>query len=180
MEVWKDIPGYEGLYQVSNMGRVKSLERTKDNNGGKVAIPERIMRTSVDTVGYSIVCLTKDGKRKTHKIHRLVGMAFVPNPENKQEINHKDGDKRNNCAVNLEWSTRLENMHHAYATGLACGVKNNATSTAVRQYDKNMNFVAEYPSVSEAERITGIKQSNICYCCQNKRLTAGGYIWKYS
>ena len=181
-EVWKDITGYEGLYQVSNLGRVKSLERTKDNNGGKVKVNERIMKISSDQAGYNIICLTKNGKRKTHKIHRLVALNFVPNPENKREVNHKDGNKSNNIYCNLEWSTRAENIRHAFATGLNGGehLKNNSLSKKVIQYDKSMNLIAVYQSMSEAERKTGIHQENICQYCQNKRPTAGGYIWKYA
>ncbi len=181
VEVWKDIKGYEGLYQVSNLGRVKSLERFKDNNGGKVKVSERIMRISVDTVGYNIICLTKNSKRKTHKIHRLVAEAFIPNLENKREVNHKDGNKQNNNVKNLEWATRKENMRHAYKTGLNGGEHffNNSTAKAVKQYDANMECIATYKSTAEASRKTGICQGNICYCCNGKRPTAGGYVWKY-
>ena len=181
-EIWKDIAGYEGLYQVSNLGRVKSLERYKDNNGGLVKMPEKIMRIAVDTIGYNIICLTKKGKRKTHKIHRLVANAFVPNPQNKREVNHKDGDKHNNADSNLEWTTRLENIRHAYDTGLNGGEhsRNNSASKAVKQHDKNMKLIATYKSMQEASRMTGVCQGNISCCCVGKRAMAGGFIWKYA
>lgn len=180
-EIWKDIPGYEGLYQVSNLGRVKSLERYKDNNGGLVKMPEKIMQGGIRN-GYVLVSLTKDGKRKSFSAHRLVAQAFIQNPEDKPTVNHINGNKRDNRVDNLEWNTDLENIRHAFATGLSGfeHSKNKKGSISVAQYDENMNLVKIYPSIMEAERQTGIPNRNIALCCRGKHKRIGGYIWKYA
>lgn len=114
-EKWKDIKGYEGLYQVSDLGRVRSLDR-EDRLGrfklGKIKAPCDNGR------GYLCVNLKKDSKQKNKSVHRLVAEAFLPNPDNLPEINHKDGNKANNQVSNLEWCTRSENAKHAFKTGL--------------------------------------------------------------
>jgi hypothetical protein len=117
-EVWKDIAGYEGLYQVSNLGRVKSLERMIPYSKGMRKIPEKIMKQEKNTDGYLRLKLVNNSGKKNKKIHRLVAEAFIPNPEEKKCINHIDGDKSNNCVKNLEWVTYGENMKHAYENGL--------------------------------------------------------------
>jgi hypothetical protein len=110
-EVWEDIIGYEGFYQVSDLGRVKSLRFNK----------EIILKFGVDWSGYLLVNLFKNGIPKNMKAHRLVALTFIPNPENKLEVNHKDGIKTNNNIENLEWSTRAENCLHAWGVGLSKG-----------------------------------------------------------
>jgi hypothetical protein len=177
-EVWKDIPGYEGLYQVSNLGRVKSLERFKDNNGGLVRVPEKIM-TGGKRHGYILMFLSKEGSRKTFAAHRLVAQVFIPNPENKPSVNHINGNKQDNRVCNLEWNTYKENTNHAIKTGL-WDHKNNKTSIPVIQYDTDMNVIKTYPSMMEAERQTGIPNRNIAMCCRGKFKRIGGYIWKYA
>jgi len=111
-EIWKDIAGYEGLYQVSNLGRIKSLPRN-----GTINL-ERFIKPRVDS-GYERVWLSKNNKTKPLKISRLVAMAFISNTYNKPEVNHIDGNKLNNCVVNLEWVTKSENIKHAFYSGLA-------------------------------------------------------------
>lgn len=118
LEVWKDIPGYEGLYEVSNLGNIKSLEKNRDNGhhgSTKRHYPEKILRKS-DSRGYTVSALFIQGKIKMRLIHRLVALAFIPNPLNKPEINHLDGDRKNNRVSNLEWVTRSENIIHKYQT----------------------------------------------------------------
>jgi hypothetical protein len=119
MEVWKDIVGYEGMYQVSNYGNVKSLERVVvRSNGSKMYIKEKLLNKRLNDRGYIEIKLSKNGKSGYAKLHRLVAQAFIPNPENKPQVNHKDTDKENNHVDNLEWNTHSENQKHAHANGL--------------------------------------------------------------
>jgi hypothetical protein len=114
-EEWKDIIGYEGLYQISNFGRVKSLGKFQNAKLGSIAFrPEKILKGSPDTKGYLRVKLQRNTIKKNCKIHRLVGEMFIPNPLSKPEINHKDGIKTNNYYWNLEWATSSENNQHAF------------------------------------------------------------------
>jgi len=117
-EIWKDIAGYEGCYQVSNKGRMKSLLRVvKHLTGGKLTVSEKIL-TLKDRNGYDHISLWKENIEKRFKVHRLVAQAFIPNPENKPQVNHIDGDRKNNHVSNLEWVTGKENAQHAIKTGL--------------------------------------------------------------
>lgn len=119
MRRWKPIPGYEGLYEVSNMGEVRSCNRIVTNCHGKlIEYQSKRIRCHDNTFGYPQVCLCKNGVRKMFTIHRLVAMTFIKNQFNLSEINHRDGDKHNNCMWNLEWCTRQENIVHAYKHGL--------------------------------------------------------------
>ena len=121
-EIWKDVVGYEGLYQVSNYGRVKSLPKihktTKNYNKLGYITKEKILRQRKTQRGYFIVTLYKDQKGKSLYVHRLVANMFILNKDNKPCINHKNGDKKDNKVTNLEWCTYSENMIHAYATSL--------------------------------------------------------------
>ena len=118
-EIWEDIEGYEGLYQVSNLGRVKSLDRyVKARSHSKEFKKGKILKPRISQKGYLTVLLCKDNIGKEYRIHRLVALAFIPNPENKLEVNHIDGKKQNNCVDNLEWNTRSENIKHAFAHDL--------------------------------------------------------------
>lgn len=119
-EIWKDIPGYEGFYKISSIGIVIGLERYGNmpaNNGLKI-IKGRQIKGYICNHGYKEITLSKNGKREKFLLHRLLGMLFFPNPENKRTINHKDGNKLNNDLKNLEWATDSENLFHAYRLGL--------------------------------------------------------------
>lgn len=163
-EVWKDISGYEGLYQVSNLGRVKrSFKNGKEN----MLIGKR------DKDGYTEVILSKNQRKKYYRLHRLVADAFVPNLERKLQINHKDRNKQNNSADNLEWVTGSENVSHTFATG------RKIYRRPVIQYTRDMNVVSFWDSIREAGRVLKISEHNINSCCNGKLPTAGGFIWRY-
>ena len=159
MEEWRDIKGYEGKYMVSNLGRFKSLNYRRT---GK----EKILEGYPDKDGYLYVNLCKDGKGKQCMIHRLVAMAFIPNPDNLPEVNHKDENPKNNRVENLEWCSRQYNVDYSL-------------SKAVIGIDKVSGLILEFPSTREAERQTGISKGNICDCLKGRQKSAGGYTWHY-
>ena len=175
MEIWKDIPGYEGLYQVSNLGNIKNINRCfNDKKGRKYIVKEIICKPSIDTSGYRQIVLTKNKNRKSHKVHRLVAMAFIPNPNSLPQINHKDENKQNNNVDNLEWCTQEYNCQYG-TRPYRCAVHFNHK---VKQYF-NGKEINEYSSLKEASKKTNIKYQGISKCCRNKQKTAGGYEWKY-
>ena len=181
-ESWKDITGLEGRYQVSNLGRIKSLDRIVNNGSGIWNRRGSILRPQ-KRKGYLSINLPAGEIFKTKSIHRLVALAFIPNPLNLLEINHKDGIKENNHIDNLEWITSSENSKHAYKIGLCVAPylgkfgKDHNTSKQIFQFDKSMAPINTFESMSLARIITGI--SHVDACARGERKTAGGYIWKY-
>lgn len=178
-EVWKDVVGYEGLYKVSNKGRVKSVKRTTPQ---QKSLDEKILSAHLDKDGYPQIALCKEGKIVTRKIHRVELIAFVPNVFNKPCINHKDGVKWNNELENLEWCTISENTKHSYEIGLQVpntpsGAK-NPKSDIVNQYDSNNNLINSFIGVREAERQTGYDRCTIMYSHQNKKVNKYGHKWQ--
>lgn len=117
-ETWADINGYFGLYQISNFGRVKRLEKCIVRKGFECILPEKILKQKINTNGYLSIGLTNNKKRSTVNVHRLVALSFIPNVYNQPAINHKDGNKHNNLATNLEWCSFSENSRHAKSIGL--------------------------------------------------------------
>jgi hypothetical protein len=172
IEIWKDVKGFEGLYQVSNLGNVKSLERMVQGRVGMRICHERILIPILSKRGYYVVRL---GRGKQKKIHRLVAIAFHPNPENKPLVNHKDGNKLNPRADNLEWSTYHENNLHAMRTGLnkthMIGKfgKDSHISVKVAQYDKKGNFIQIHDSIREATASVGLKSKSLITMCAQKK-----------
>lgn len=192
-EIWKDITGYEGFYQASNLGRIRGLPRTVYNTRGlyigKVSYINNnynIMKLSkMNKYGYMSVRLKKNGKGKTLSVHRLIAKTFIPNPSNLPCVNHKDENPSNNCVDNLEWCTRKYNSNYGNCRSKiskALSGRNNAIRyKAVLQYDLDGNFIQEYKSVKEANKKLGINiyNSGIPHCCGGRNKTAFGYVWKY-
>lgn len=177
-EVWLPIVGYEGLYEVSNKGRVKSLPRNIKNGSGEFVSYERLLVGGVSS-GYRHYLLHKDGKRQDLRANRLVAMAFIPNPDNLPYVNHKDENKLNNRVENLEWCTAEYNVN--YATAPERRRQNDGTIKAVCQYDMDGNFIAKHRSINDAKRAIGARQhSTIVQCCQKIRLSYKGFIWLYA
>ena len=168
-EIWKDIDGYEGLYQVSNLGNVKSFPR----NG--TIKQERILKQTKDGNGYLTIGLHKNNKSKKVCVHWLVANAFIENKNNFHVINHIDGNKENNRVDNLEFCTQSYNVKEAIRLGL----QKPYNEKAILQYDKYMNFIKEWKSACEVQRVLNIYQTNISKCCLKLRKTAGGFIWKF-
>lgn len=177
-EIWKAVPGYEGLYEVSNCGRVRSLDRWVIGGfAGKRFMKGRILKVGVASNGYCMVVLTK-GHAKT--VHRLVAKAFIPNPDNLPMINHKDEDKTNNCVDNLEWcSSKYNNNYGTLKERHERG--NNYNRIAVDKFDLYGNYICTYGSISQAASSVGVKYQTICACLKNPKHkhTAGGYKWRY-
>jgi len=177
-EVFKNIPEYEEYYQASNLGRIRRIKYYDDGNKGERKLPYYIVQRE-DKDGYLRVALCKNNKIKYYYVHRLVALTFIDNPFNKPVVNHKDGNKKNNCVSNLEWNTIQENNLHALNMGLRV-MKNNKLSKPIYQYDLEGNLIAEYKSSCDAARKNkNMYSSNIRRCCRGLQKTAFGYIWKY-
>ena len=166
-EEWRDIVGYENLYQISNLGNVKSLKYGK----------ERILKPAKDGKKYSIVNLCKQGKMKTYKVHRLVAQAFIPNPNNFRELNHIDEDKTNNCVSNLEYCDSKHNCNY--------GTRNKRIAESnINHPNKSKQVMCVetgkiYPSTMEIQRQLGFASSNISAVCIGKYKQAYGFHWRY-
>ena len=198
-EIWKDVAGYEGLYQVSNKGRVKSLDHVAPNNHFHKG---QLLKQRCDKNGYLIVGLS-NGKHKWFKVHRLVALAFIPNPQNYPTVNHKNEIKTCNEVWNLEWMTVKDNNNHGtrkyrisvaqkgksreYAKGEKnyfygkrfCG-KDNVTSKKVYQYSLDGQFINVFDCVREAAKAIGVSNGMISMVCRGERSQTKGYLLKYS
>lgn len=178
-EVWKPIVGYEGLYDVSNLGRVRSHDRVVRGSGrnknGTVTRKGRVLKPVMNkaTGYYHVVLSNRNSELHGFSIHRLVAFAFCEMPAGLENpcVNHKDEVKTNNCADNLEWCT------HAYND--AYNGKNQRCAKPVVCMDLHGNYVAEYPSARIAEQATKANYKNISACCRGLRPTAGGYKWRF-
>lgn len=183
VEEWKPVVGYEGLYEVSNMGRVRSLDRiidakTKIGTPCKRKVKGRILKNGKDGHGYHHVNLC--GRRKKHfaAIHRMVAEAFLPKVEGKNYVNHIDSDYTNNNVENLEWCSASENIVHGWKFGNI----NSHNAKPVQMLSSSGEILKEFSSIAEASRCTGICETGIRGCCKNKPKyhTAGGYKWQYA
>lgn len=172
-EIWKDIDGYDGKYQVSNLGRIRSIY-----TGNKHRII--ILKPMVQKNGYLYVALWKDNKKKNRLIHRLVALAFVDNPNNYCEVNHKDENKENNSVENLEWCEHKTNINYGTCKQRISESKTNHPkhSKITYQYTKDGVLVQVWASAAEIERQLGYCAHVISACRGGKIKSAYGYIWK--
>ena len=201
MEEWKEIAGYDGLYSVSNYGNVKKRGYTGRR---KRYYPERLVSQRKDTDGYCIVTLyNKDGQRKDWKVHRLVAIAFIPNPNNYPQVNHKNEIKDCNYVGNLEWCTAQYNANYGsrpyklsvwqkgkpnpsaqgsrnYFYGKHFTGKDSYTAKRVSQYTRTGEYIRSFDCMREAAESVGVTGGAISMCCRKVRETAAGYIWKYA
>lgn len=174
---WKSIRDYEGYYEVSDAGYVRSLDRiipdktthTKRLKGKMMKLTPSVGR---DGDGYLVVNLRKNHTSSVRLVHRLVAEAFLPNPNDLDTVNHKDGNKRNNDVSNLEWATYSDNNIHALCTGLR-----SPRGNVIAQFDLEGNLVNVYMSARQASRDTGISYGMISHCLNNRANYAGGYKW---
>lgn len=167
-EIWKDIDGFDGDYMVSNLGRVKSVRRNI------------ILRQSIRN-GYERVVLWTNNIPKNYSVHRLVANAFIPNPDNLPQVNHKDENKTNNCVGNLEWCTQEYNQNYGTINIRKSQKQLNHKnkSKVVLQYSLDGTFIKEWKSTMDVRRNLGFCQSHISECCRNIIKSAYGYLWKF-
>lgn len=179
-EVWRDVVGYEGLYQVSNIGRVKRLAHTREISpkGYKqiVSYKEKII-SPCRTDRYIQLQLSKNGKKQPVLVHRLVAEAFIPNPNNLPCVNHKDENKHNNCADNLEWCTQKYNLNYGEGYKIHTHLMRTRHGKAVDQYDKNGKFITTYDCANDVEPEYSV--SHVISCCKKKRKSHKNFIWVY-
>lgn len=181
-EIWKEIKDYEGLYQVSNVGRVKSLDRyVRSKNNSTQLKKGRLLKMQTDKDGYLTICLRRTNCKK-FQVHRLVAQAFIPNPNNYPQVNHKNEIKDDNRVENLEYCDCYYNINYGTRnerTGQK--LRNNSKhSLPIVQIDIKTNLlVAEFPSIMEAERQTGFMEQAIRSCCKGRTKTSYGFKWQY-
>lgn len=191
-EIWKNIIGYEGHYQVSNLSRIKILARsivkyrTDIKKSAIHNMPEKILKTCIAKQDGYVVCnLKREGKSKSFLVHRVIALAFIPNPNNYPQINHKNGIRHDNRLDNLEWCTGKQNSIHAYKVNkrtppwLGKFGKNHHSSVKVIQKTVGGVFVKEWDSMSSVKRELGIGNLYLCLKKIIGHKTAGGYIWEY-
>lgn len=187
-EEWKDIEGYEGLYQISNYGRVKSLERECKNRWGQMrVVEEKILKGSPNSDGYLCVSLCKNGTKKSYRVNRLVAIAFIPNPNDLEEVDHIDGNKEKNIFTNLRWVSRLENMQNENTVNKRKAEKDKYgrkgedhwKSKRVVQLSLNGELIKIYGSIREASRETKFHHESIRHCCKRDNKEYKGFKWMY-
>jgi len=179
--IWKDVVGYENYYEVSNEGRVRSLDRGVRSCCNSVAIKRGvILKETRRTDGYLCVNLSKKGKSRVTEIQRIVAMAFLENPDHLPCVNHKDEDRANNNVENLEWCTyKYNNDYGARKEKDRAARINGKMSIPVRQYSKGGVLIGQYPSMAEVKRRHGYDPSKISLVARGKRKTAYGCYWMY-
>ena len=164
-EIWKDITGFVGLYKVSSLGNIQSLNYNRTGN-------IKQLKPVPNKKGYLQVLLCNGKIRRRVLVHRIVAIEFIPNDKQLSEVNHINEIKTDNRAINLEWFDTLYNNNY--------GTRNKRLSKAINQLTLSGELINTFEGIREAERITGIKNQSISQCCKGKYKTAGGYIWEYS
>jgi hypothetical protein len=176
-EIWKDICGYEGYYQVSDFGNLKSVDRIIKHHHGKLLQKKgRPLTQFFDKYGYLKVSLSMQGIQRTERVHRLVAKAFIENPNNFPIINHKDENKTNNNVKNLEWCTPAYNVNYNGAA-VRGGISRRIP---INQYTKDFDFIKRWEGRFEIENFYNFDGSSISKCCIGKAKSAYGYIWEYA
>lgn len=178
-EIWKPVKGYEGYYEVSNMGRVRSCDRYVKHYSKQRFYKGKLLAENEYPNGYKYVNLNKDGIHKTALIHRLVAVAFLPNPNNFPEVNHRDENFRNNELTNLEWCTSKYNAN--YGTRMQ-KCSNPEQRRPIIQLSKEGMFIKRWNGIGEASKALGIDDSHIIRVCKHmkRNVTAGGFKWEYA
>ena len=186
-EIWKDIPDYEGLYQASNLGRIKSLKRyVITKHGYQLPVIQKILKQITSNCGYKRVELNRNGKGKLHSVHRLVAKTFLKDYNEKLQVNHKNGIKSDNNVLNLEMVTAKENQIHSYhvlktkPSMQGHFGSNHVRAVKINQYDITGEYIRTWDSLVEASKNLDISACCISNACGNRRKSAGGYIWKYA
>ena len=192
-EIWKDVVGFKGYYIVSNMGNVRSVDRYVEGKNGSLRFQKGIlMNLQESNKGYLVVILHKHGLFYQKQVHRLVAEAFIENPYDLPQVNHKDTNKHNNCVEILEWITNYDNTQHAiehdcyhdFTENQLSSVKKNLEFANIKRRvpvakcDNNWNIIDEYESIINAAKINNLSDSHISQCCNGKRRSCGGYKWK--
>ena len=188
IEIWKPVVGYEGVYEISSFGRIRSLDRitsyiSRTQEGKEYSTTHthkgKLMKQHNNHFGYKVIALCIDGKYKTYMVHRLVAEAFIPNPNNYPVVNHKDENKQNNCVENLEWCTQQYNINYGSGNIRRIDTRNQNKSyhyqREVGQYTLDGVLIKKYPSASD----TGYCRESIRDCCNGRQKTAYGYKWGY-
>lgn len=178
VELWKDIKNFEGLYQVSNYGNIKALEKKIQYSDGRIrTYKESLIKLQKNSKGYIIVGLTKNKIRSTHIVHRLVAETFLNNLDNFNEVNHIDENKNNNYYLNLEWCSRKYNNDYSNITQKL----NNSKKKRVNQLNLDGSFIKTWNGIREASNGLGMKtHKHIIECCKNRLESCYGYKWTYA
>ena len=183
METWKDIKGYEGLYQVSDAGNVRSCDHVVKNRSGMALKKGKILaQANVDKTHYKKVTLYRNNVGKTFLVHRLVAMAFIDNPEGYEQINHIDENPSNNAMSNLEWCDAKYNVTYGSRTEKSIKKRTGTPvgEQAILQYSLTGELIQRFESAVKAAKAIGGDNSSICRCANGKNKTSYGYYWKWA